>query len=53
MTTDEAIKVLESPMDYSESMVKQMVREGLEGQHGAFVQQVLLAIDKKAGPERK
>ena len=44
MTTDEAIKVIEHAPDYPEAVVKQAVREGLRGEHGIFVQQVLLAI---------
>ena len=45
MTKEEAIKVIESPQDYPESVVKQAVLEGLRGEHGIFVQQVLLAIE--------
>ena len=44
MTTDEAIRVIEHAPDYTEAIVKEAMYEGLEGKHGAFVQQVLLAI---------
>ena len=52
MTTGEAIKVIEHAPDYPESVVKQAVREGLEGKHGGLVQQVLLVLYAEAKEER-
>ena len=44
MTTEEAIKVIEHAPDYPDSVVKQAVREGLEGKHGEFVLQLIYQL---------
>ena len=44
MNTEEAIRIIQHAQDYPIETVKQAVREGLAGEHGEYMRQMLLAI---------